>query len=149
MLAYFRLLGNIPLSMQLFISEDKMVVNMSALSALGKGIKRQVVSDDVSFPQNFIHSRVNKNDLGLFLASKLVSIHHDVGTPHLQVCVTYNDTIISLRQMGPSVFEIKTNSEVADQKIVPHALHCITSHHNDTETDISLTLKFNQSIMMS
>ena len=32
MSAYFMLLGNIPLSMQLFISEDKMFVNMSALS---------------------------------------------------------------------------------------------------------------------
>ena len=97
----------------------------------------RLVSDDVSFPQNFLHSFLgnseNKNDLGIFLASKLVSIHRDVGTPHLQVCVTYNDIIISLPQMGPSVFEIKSTSEEADQKIVRHALHCITSHHTDIE----------------
>ena len=35
--------------------------------------------------------------------------------------------------MGPSVFEIKSTSDEADQKIVRHALHCITSHHTDIE----------------
>ena len=96
------------------------------------------ISDDISFPENFQYSFLNnsenKNDLGLYLASKLISIHRDVGMLQLQLCVTYNDTIISLPPLvNHSAFQIESTSEEADQKIVRHTLHCIKEEYTDIE----------------
>ena len=96
------------------------------------------IGDDISFPQNFLDSFLcnseNKHDLGLYLASKLISIHWDVGTLHLQLCVTYKANVISLPSlMNHSPFQIESTAEEADQKIVRHTLHCINEEYTDIE----------------
>ena len=68
----------------------------------------------------------NKHDLGLYLASKIVSIHSDVGNMHLLLCATYDDSVISFPPtVNDTVFQISSTAEEADQKIIRHALHCI------------------------
>ena len=53
------------------------------------------IIDDVSFPRNFLISYLrntdNKYDLGLYLASKIVSIYSDVGNTHLLLCETHGN----------------------------------------------------------
>ena len=52
------------------------------------------------------------------------------GSSHLQLCVTYRDTIISTPEMNNrSSFPIDSTSEEIDQKIVRHALHCINKNY--------------------
>ena len=68
----------------------------------------------------------NKHDLGLYLASKIVSIHSDVGNMQLLLCATYDDSVISFPPtVNDTVFQISSTAEEADQKIIRHALHCI------------------------
>ena len=47
------------------------------------------ITEHVPFPRNFLTSVLcntdNKHDLGLYLASKVVSIHSDVGNTHLSL----------------------------------------------------------------
>ena len=83
---------------------------------------------------SWIHSCViQKTNLVLYLASKLISIHRDVGTFHLQLCVTYKDNVISLSSlMNHSPFQIEITAEEADQKIVRHT-HCISEEYTDIE----------------
>ena len=92
------------------------------------------IDDEESFPKNFqesfLHHTENKNDLGLYLAPKLISLHQVYGSSHLQLCVTYRNTIISTPEMNnQSSFPIDSTSEEADQKIVRHALHCINENY--------------------
>ena len=62
------------------------------------------IDGEESFPKNFqesfLHLTENKNDLGLYLAPKLISLHQVFGSSHLQLCVTYRDTIISTPEMN-------------------------------------------------
>ena len=57
------------------------------------------ITDDVPFPRNLLTSFLcntdNKHDLGLYLASKIVSIHSHVGNTHLLLCATHNNSVIS------------------------------------------------------
>ena len=81
------------------------------------------IGDREPFPRNFhesfLHHTENKNDVGLYLAPKLISLHRVNASSHLQLCVTYRDTIISTSQMNnrPS-FPIDSTSEEADQMTV-------------------------------
>ena len=81
------------------------------------------ITDDVPFPRNFLTSFLcntdNKHDLGLYLASKIVSIHSDVGNTHLLLCATHNNSEISfLPTVNDTVFQISSTAEEADQKII-------------------------------
>ena len=68
----------------------------------------------------------NKHDLGLYLASEIVSIPSDVGNTHLLLCVTHDNSIISfLPSVNDTVFQISCTAEEADQKIIRRALHSI------------------------
>ena len=74
----------------------------------------------------FLRNADNKHDLGLYLASKIVSIHSDVGNMQLLLCATYDDSVISFPPtVNDTVFQISSTAEEADQKIIRHALHCI------------------------
>ena len=102
------------------------------------GTRVTAINDDVPFPSNFLNSFLcnadNKNDFGIYLASKVISIHRDVGNMNLQICVTQNDTIISVpTAVDDEIFQISSTAEEADQKIVRHALHCIRSGYSDIE----------------
>ena len=63
------------------------------------GTRMLHINDDIPFPQNFLDSflsnSANKNDIGLYLAKKLVSIHTECGNTLLKLCVTYKDRNIS------------------------------------------------------
>ena len=88
------------------------------------------ITDDVPFPRYFLTSffcsKDNKYDLGLYLASKIVSIHSDVGNMHLLLCATNDKSVISFEPtVNDTVFQISSTAEEADQKIIRHALHCI------------------------
>ena len=81
-------------------------------------------------PRNFLTSSLcntdNKHDLGLYLASKLVSIHSDVSNTRLLLCATNDNSVISFPPtVDDTVFQISSTAEEADQKIIRHALHCI------------------------
>ena len=94
------------------------------------------INDDTCFPKNFqesfLHHPDNKNDLGLYLGSKLISLHRETGSCCLQLCVTYKDTILSTPILiSQSLFPINSTSEEADQKIVRHTLHCINENYSD------------------
>ena len=81
------------------------------------------ITDDVPFPHNFLTlilcNTDNKHDLGLYLASKIVSIHSDVGNTHLLLCATHNNSEISFPPTeNDTVFQISSTAEEADQKII-------------------------------
>ena len=63
------------------------------------GTRLLQITDDVPFPRNFLAlflcNTDNKHDLGLYLASKIVSIHSDIGNTHLLLCTTHNNSVIS------------------------------------------------------
>ena len=88
------------------------------------------ITDDVPFPRNLLTSFLcntdNKHDLGLHLASKIVSIHSNVGNRDLLLCATQDNSVISFPPaVNDTVFQISSTAEEADQKIIRHALHCI------------------------
>ena len=88
------------------------------------------VTDDVPFLRYFLTSFLcntdNEHDFGLSLASKIVSIHNDVGNTHLLLCPTHDKAVISFPPtVNHTVFQISSTAEEADQKIIRHALHCI------------------------
>ena len=88
------------------------------------------ITDDVSFPCNFLTSFFcntdNKHDLGLYLASKIASIHSDVGNTHLLLCATHDNSVIPFPPaVNDTVFQISCTAEEADQKIIRYALHCV------------------------
>ena len=81
------------------------------------------ITDDVPFPCNFPTSLLcntnNKHDLGLYLASKIVPIHSDVGNTHLLLCATHDNSIISFPlTVNDTVFQISSTAEEADQKTI-------------------------------
>ena len=88
------------------------------------------ITDDVPVPRNFLTlflcNTDNKHDLGLYLASKIVSIHSDVGNVRLLLCATYDNSVISFPPtVNDTVFQISSTAEEADQKIIRHTLHRI------------------------
>ena len=107
------------------------------------------INDDTPFPSNFLSSFLcnsqNKNDLSLYLAPKLISIHQEYGRSQLQLCVSYKDTFLSLPPVDDAHFPISSTAEEADQKFVRHVLHCMKSgfsyiegHSIDTDVLIQL-----------
>ena len=81
------------------------------------------ITDDVPILRNvltsFLYNAVNKHDLGLYLASKIVSIHNDVRNTHLLLCATHDNFVISFPPtVNDTVFQISSTAEEADQKIV-------------------------------
>ena len=81
------------------------------------------IPDDVPFPRNFLTSFFgntdNKHDLGLYLASKIVSIHNDVDNTHLLLCATHGNSVISFPPtVNDTVFQISSTAKDADQNII-------------------------------
>ena len=88
------------------------------------------ITDDVPFPHNFLTSFLcntdNKHDLGLYLASKIMSIYSDVGNTHLLLCATHDNSVISFPPtVNETLLQISITAEEADEKIIRHALQCI------------------------
>ena len=88
------------------------------------------ITDDAPFPHNFLSlflcNTDNKHDLGLYLASKFVSIHRDVGNTHLLLCATHDNSLISFPpSVNDTAFQISSRDEKADQKIIRDALDSI------------------------
>ena len=115
----------------------------------GKGGTRiPKIADDVAFPHNFLNflcNSGNKNDLGDYLAVKLIEIHAQVGTARLNLCVTYEERTLSTSQLIHNAFLLNSTAEEADQKIVRHALHCIKSMYDQIvvysiDTDVLVLL---------
>ena len=90
--------------------------------------------DGTPFPRDFLNSFLcnaeNKNDLGLFIASKLISLHRDVGDARIHLIVTFNDSVSSfpVSSISPGI-QIASTSEEADQKIIRHTLDCIKNSY--------------------
>ena len=86
------------------------------------------INDGIPFPHNFLNSflsnSTNKNDIRLYLAKKLISIHAECGNTPLKLCVTYEDrTISTLTLVDTST--VDSTVEEADQKLVRHTFHYI------------------------
>ena len=66
------------------------------------------ITHDAPFPRNFFTSfscnTDNKHDLGLYLDSKIVSIHRDVGNTHLLLCTT-QQTFVGLEDVLKACLE--------------------------------------------
>ena len=84
------------------ISRTVFQVQFQAQTRKGRGssgTRLLQITDNVPFPHNFLTSFLcntdNKHDLGLYLASKIVSIHSHVGNTHLLLCATHNNSVIS------------------------------------------------------
>ena len=56
------------------------------------GVRVLHINNDIPFPYDFLNSFLsnlaNRNDIGLYLAKKLISIHAECGNTLLQLCVT-------------------------------------------------------------
>jgi len=53
---------------------------------------------------------------------------------NLQICVTQNDTLISVpTAVDDDIFQISSTAEEEYQKIVRHVFHCIRSGYTDIE----------------
>ena len=94
------------------------------------------INDAILFPHNFLDSFLsnlaNKNDIGLYLAKKLVSIHAKCGNTLLKLCVTYEDrTILTSTLLDTSM--IDSTAEEADQKLVRNTLHSIREKYTVME----------------
>ena len=64
--------------------------------------------------------------MGLYLASKIVSIHSDVGNTHLLLRATHDNSLISFpATVNHIVFQISSTAWEGDQKIIRNALRCI------------------------
>ena len=112
------------------------------------GTRAPEINDDVPFPHNFLNSflcnSANKNDLGIYLASKLITIHVECGNSLLKLCVTYEDKTMSAPPMIDSSM-VDSTAEEADQKLVRHTLHCIREMYTEIEvqsidTDVLILL---------
>ena len=94
------------------------------------------INDVIPFPHNFLDSFLsnlaNKNDIELYLAKKLVSIHAKCGNTLLKLCVTYEDrTILTSTLLDISM--IDSTAEAADQKLVRDTLHSIREKYTVME----------------
>ena len=88
------------------------------------------ISDDVPFPRNsltlFLCHTDNKYELRLYSASKIVSIHSDVGNTHLLLCAPHHNCVISFPPtVNDIVFQISSTAQETNQKIIRQALYCI------------------------
>ena len=127
--------------------------SLKAQTRKGRGLSGTWVlqiTGDVPFPRSFLTlflcNADNKHDLGLYLASKVVSIHSDVGDTHLLLCATHDNTVISFPPtVNDTALQISSTAEEADQKNIRHALHCIKFGYSfkeiqSIETDVLILL---------
>ena len=87
------------------------------------------INDGIPIPYNFLNSflsnSANKNNIGLYLAKKLVYIHNECGNTLLKLSVTYEDRTISI----PTLIDtsvVDSTAEEGNQQLVRDTLHCIT-----------------------
>ena len=91
------------------------------------------VNDGIPIPYNFLNSflsnSANKNNIGLYLAKKLVYIHNECGNTLLKLSVTYEDRTISI----PTLIDtsvVDSTAEEGNQQLVRDTLHCITEKYS-------------------
>ena len=96
------------------------------------GTRISSITDNTPFPKDFLDflaNAENKNDLGLFVASKLLSLHREVGDVNVRLNVTHNENVLPVPDhRGESSFQIQSTAEEADQKVVRHTLHCMKTN---------------------
>ena len=124
--------------------------SLKAQTRYGRGIAGTRISninDDTVFPKDFLSSflcnSANKNDLGKYMGSKLISLHVEYSNSFV-LCVTMDDSILS----SPNTIEpstIGSTAEEADQKLVKHVLHCIDENYkkivvHSIDTDVLVLL---------
>ena len=69
---------------------------------------------------------ITNSDLELYLASKTVSIHREVGNTDLLLFATHDNSVISFPpSVNETVFQISSTAEEANLKIIRDALLCI------------------------
>ena len=91
------------------------------------------INDGIPIPYNFLNSflsnSANKNNIGLYLAKKLVYIHNECGNTLLKLSVTYEDRTISI----PTLIDtsvVDSTAEEGNQQLVRDILHCITEKYS-------------------
>ena len=91
------------------------------------------INDGIPIPYNFLNSflsnSANKNNIGLYLAKKLVYIHNECGNTLLKLSVTYEDRTISI----PTLIDtsvVDSTAEEGNQQLVSDTLHCITEKYS-------------------
>ena len=91
------------------------------------------INDGIPIPYNFLNSflsnSANKNNIGLYLAKKLVYIHNECGNTLLKLSVTYEDRTISI----PTLIDtsvVDSTAEEGNQQLVRDSLHCITEKYS-------------------
>ena len=91
------------------------------------------INDGIPIPYNFLNSflsnSANKNNIGLYLAKKLVYIHNECGNTLLKLSVTYEDRTISI----PTLIDtsvVDSTAEEGNQQLVRDTFHCITEKYS-------------------
>ena len=106
------------------------------------------VNHDIPFPHNllnsFLSNSANKNNIGFYLAKKLVSVHAECGNTLLQLCVPYEDRTISTTALLDTSM-VDSTAEETDQKLVRHTFHCIREKYTvidpqSIDTDVLVIL---------
>ncbi len=102
---------------------------------------RRIVSGSTPIPANwqgFLRVDENKTDLYHFLAEAVVASPVQEGK---QVCVTYDDSVLSSPQVSDVQFISPCSHDEADTRIILHAAHCVQCSHRNVlirtvDTDI-------------
>ena len=91
------------------------------------------INDGIPIPYNFLNfflsNSANKNNIGLYLAKKLVYIHNECGNTLLKLSVTYEDRTISI----PTLIDtsvVDSTAEEGNQQLARDTLHCITEKYS-------------------
>ena len=99
----------------------------------GGGTRVFHINDGIPIPHNFLNSflsnSANKNNIGLYLAKRLVYIHNECGNTLLKLSVTYEDRTISI----PTLIDtsvVDSTAEEGNQQLVRDTLHCITEKYS-------------------
>ena len=91
------------------------------------------INDGIPIPYNFLNSflsnSANKNNIGLYLAKKLVYIHNECGNTLLKLSVTYEDRTISIPTLTDTSV-VDSTAEEGNQQLVRDTLHCITEKYS-------------------
>ena len=91
------------------------------------------INDGIPIPYNFLNfflsNSANKNNIGLYLAKRLVYIHNECGNTLLKLSVTYEDRTISI----PTLIDtsvVDSTAEEGNQQLARDTLHCITEKYS-------------------
>ena len=89
----------------------------------------------------------NKNDLGLYLAFKLVSLHKQYGDHNLEFHVTFQNRVCSVPELlNNSILQMASTAEEADQKAARHTLYFLKTnfeHIDSMDIDVLIQLLAN------